>query len=676
MSDFGDAAAPGLPVVESSPPLETAAEPSAQPYEPPPETAAEPPPQPYVPPQPEPPHHYDDLRAEDPADRLLEESWGERQRRPGYREMVVEVVAALLFLAVAVPMAVPALTTHPPDLALVVLLVALYALVAGAIGFPVGAGYLVPTYVVLVPMLLLLPPQAVPLLAAVGGVVASLGRLCARRGRPGHVLFSIPNAWYAVGPAVVLTVAGVHHGSLALAGIYLAAFLAGCLVDLVTSTLRESAALAIAPHIQLRVTAQVWLIDACVAPLGLLLFLAARHDYAALFMVFPLGALLLVLQRDRDQRIEQAYERLALASTDPLTQLGNRRKLGVDLDERLKSASKSNPLVLMVFDLDGFKSYNDTFGHMAGDALLARMGHKLLEVVAPDGAAYRLGGDEFCVVLDAQPGDVPSVMESVADALREDGETFSIAASGGAVVLPHEATSADYAIQLADERMYQRKQNSRPSAAREQTRDVLVRIMQAKQPGLKDHTSQVSRLAVTVAHRLGLQGEQIDELARAADLHDIGKVGIPDAILEKPGSLDAQEWQLIRQHTLLGERILSAAPALRPVARIVRSSHERWDGRGYPDGLAGDEIPLAARIVAACDAYDAMTSDRCYRSARSPDSARDELRREAGHQFDPAVVAAVLEALDGLDPEPAPRCERQAPITVSRIEPLVVPSAA
>jgi HD-GYP domain-containing protein (c-di-GMP phosphodiesterase class II) len=218
------------------------------------------------------------------------------------------------------------------------------------------------------------------------------------------------------------------------------------------------------------------------------------------------------------------------------------------------------------------------------------------------------------------------------------------------VLLPHEATTPDYALQLADERMYRQKQ-SRPLAAREQTRDVLVRILDAKQPYLQLHSSDVSRMAVAVGRKFGMDAEEIDELARAAELHDIGKVGIPDAILDKPGALDATEWEFIRQHTILGERILSAAAALRPVARIVRASHERWDGRGYPDRLAGEAIPLAARIVAVCDAYDAMTTDRCYRSAQRPDAAREELRREAGHQFDPNVVRAFLEELD--HPQPA-----------------------
>jgi diguanylate cyclase (GGDEF)-like protein len=592
-----------------------------------------------------------DPRAKDPADRLLEESWSDREDPADRRELLVESVAALLFLAVAIPMALPALLTHGLDAGLVMLLVGLYALVAGTVAFPIGAGYLVPTYVILVPMLLLLPPGTVPLLAAAAWLLASLGRLAARRGRREHVLFAIPNAWHAIGPALVLMAVGTHHGTLAGVGIYLAAFLAACVLDLAVSTVREASALRIAPRIQLRVAAQVSLIDGCIAPLGLLLALAARHDHPALLMVLPLGALLLVLQRDRTHRILQAQERLELAITDSLTNLGNRRKLASDLAERMPTVSHDEPLVLMVFDLDGFKAYNDTFGHVAGDALLARMGRRLAQVISPQGTAYRLGGDEFCVILPAQADEIPAAVAAAGAALREDGERFSIGVSGGAVLLPHEASSPDYALQLADERMYLRKQERRPSAAREQTRDVLVRIMQAKQPGLNDHSSGVSRLAVAVGRRLGMNAEQIDEVARAADLHDIGKVGIPDAILTKPGYLDPPEWDLIRQHTILGERILSAAPALRPVARIVRASHERWDGAGYPDGLAGDSIPLAARIVAACDAYDAMTSDRCYRRARSPSAARNELMCEAGGQFDPKVVAAVLgELQDGAEP--------------------------
>jgi HD-GYP domain-containing protein (c-di-GMP phosphodiesterase class II) len=233
---------------------------------------------------------------------------------------------------------------------------------------------------------------------------------------------------------------------------------------------------------------------------------------------------------------------------------------------------------------------------------------------------------------------------ATAGALEERGENFAVGASYGAVLLPHEARNLDYAMQLADERMYTNKRG-RSSVAGDQTRDVLIRIMQAKQPSLQDHSSEVAQLCLRVGRRFAMPAEALDELARAAELHDVGKVGIPDAILNKPGALNEAEWEFMRQHTVLGERILSAAPALRPVAVIVRASHEHWDGRGYPDGLAAEKIPLGARIIAACDAYEAMTTDRCYRARRDHDGACEELLREAGHQFDPNVVGVLLDEL-------------------------------
>jgi len=332
------------------------------------------------------------------------------------------------------------------------------------------------------------------------------------------------------------------------------------------------------------------------------------------------------------------------ALTDSLTKLGNRRKLAADLEQRLEATSDSTPLVLVLFDLDGFKSYNDTFGHMAGDAMLARLASKLSAAVTLHGTAYRLGGDEFCVLFAARSADLQTLLSAAADALEERGENFRVGVSYGAVLIPHEAASLDYALQLADERMYARKRG-RPSVAADQTRDVLIRIMHAKQPSLEDHAGEVALLCRRVGARLGMSGEQLDELVRAAELHDVGKVGIPDAILDKPGALSEAEFGFIRQHTLLGERILNAAPALRPVGMIVRATHERWDGGGYPDGLAGEAIPLGARIIAACDAYEAMTSDRCYRQRMSHEAARAELRREAGRQFDAMVVEVLIDEL-------------------------------
>ena len=340
------------------------------------------------------------------------------------------------------------------------------------------------------------------------------------------------------------------------------------------------------------------------------------------------------------------------ALTDALTGLGNRRKLVADLEEELAAASLDAPRILILFDLDGFKRYNDSYGHLAGDALLARLGAKLRAAVEPFGEAYRLGGDEFCAVVSSAPDHLEGVIASAAAALRDSGEGFEVESSYGAVAVPQEADSPALALQIADQRMYTRKEG-RSSPVRMQTRDVLMAALHARQPELQAHTTGVAAMAASVGRRLGLEGEALDEVARAAELHDVGKVAVPDAILEKPDALSDDEWAFMRRHPLLGERILNGAAAMRPVARIVRSTHERYDGAGYPDGLVGEEIPLGSRIVAVCDAYAAMTSDRPYRPAVGRDRAIRELRRSSGEQFDPKVVEAFVTELEERGGRPA-----------------------
>jgi two-component system cell cycle response regulator len=333
------------------------------------------------------------------------------------------------------------------------------------------------------------------------------------------------------------------------------------------------------------------------------------------------------------------------AITDPLTGLGNRRRLMDDLPVELPHATLESPRAVVVFDLDGFKVYNDTFGHLAGDVLLARLGRNLARAVEPWGRAYRLGGDEFCAIVKAGLQDVEGIAAAGSGALAEHGEGFEIGCSHGSVLVPLDTKEPATALQIADERMYAQKQR-RPSSPGRQTRDVLLGLLREREPDLHEHTSGVARLAIRVGKRLGIRSDELDEVARAAELHDIGKVAMPDAILSKPGPLDPDEREFVEHHTIIGERILSAAPALRPVAAIVRSTHERYDGYGYPDRLAGDDIPLGARIVAVCDAYDAMIVERPYRTAMSAESAREALTRESGGRFDPAVVAAFLTELE------------------------------
>jgi diguanylate cyclase (GGDEF)-like protein/putative nucleotidyltransferase with HDIG domain len=333
----------------------------------------------------------------------------------------------------------------------------------------------------------------------------------------------------------------------------------------------------------------------------------------------------------------------AEAFTDALTGLGNRRSLTCDLEDRLPRASILAPLVLAVLDLDGFKDFNDAHGHPEGDALLVRLARRLADTVRPYGSAYRIGGDEFCVLV--RPGiiGVDAVVEACAAALREEGEGYEVGCSRGAILLPAEARDATEALRLADQRMYADKQGGRLSAM-SQTTDALRSAVAARGSALDAHTAGVAELAVATARKVGLDRVQVEEVRRAAELHDIGKLAIPDVILDKPGALTDEEWAVMRTHSDVGARIVAAAPALGRVAPLVRASHERFDGTGYPDGLLGETIPLGARIVAVCDAFEAMTARRCYREALGVADALAELRRCAGGQFDPLVVQAFIEA--------------------------------
>jgi diguanylate cyclase (GGDEF)-like protein/putative nucleotidyltransferase with HDIG domain len=746
------------------------------------------------------------------TDRLLEASWTTRSRRLPRRELLSELGAAALFFAAVGALLWGGGATTGFHLGVAALLVGVYFVLAG-IEFPVGGGNVVPTQLVLVPMFVLLPPAIVPVTVAAGLLSAKLADWARGRGSMDRVLFSVPDAWHAIGPATVLTLAGAPALDLGDPALLGAAFAACCVFDAGAAMLREAASRGIAPSLQLQVLALVWVVDACLAPVGYLAGALARTSVLAVLLVLPLAALLLLLARDRQRRIAQAQRRLELvvhererlqsavrhmgdafaarldldalldivlrgsihaldadagsvaldgsgsrrlpdaaddamgaalraavdaaqatgaparihepagwvlavpfvvrsqvagavavartarpfqedelallaelvekaqtaaaeirghhalrdqAMRDPLTGLGNRRALQSSLEPRLAGAA-ARPQLLMLFDLNGFKAYNDTFGHLAGDALLARLGTKLAAQVEPAGEAYRLGGDEFCAVLDTDSENLEETIAATAQALSEAGEEFSVTASYGVVLLPHEADGLERALQLADERMYAHK-HGRGSAAGQQARDVLIRTMQAKEPSLERHSDEVAQLAAAVGRRLGMSAEEVDVVTRAAELHDIGKVGIPDAILDKPGPLAPAEWEFIHEHTILGERILSAAAALRPVARIVRSTHERWDGGGYPDGLAGPDIPRGARVVAVCDAYEAMTSDRAYRKALSRADACAELRATAGTQFDPEVVEAFVAELE--------RRADAGPETGGALDPPVLAAAA
>ncbi len=359
----------------------------------------------------------------------------------------------------------------------------------------------------------------------------------------------------------------------------------------------------------------------------------------AVAVVLATGSLLVIMARllltwRENAALLRASQEEAL--TDALTGLANRRALAFELERRMSLGEEQSPYVLALFDLDGFKHYNDTFGHPTGDALLQRLGRNLESQLEGRGIAYRMGGDEFCAIIDAL--DTPdATLRAVAAALTEHGEGFAIGCSYGSVLLPTEAENSETALRLADQRMYAQKRGDRSSASR-QSADVLLRALAERNPELGSHLRDVALLASRVARMFALPAEEVENIRQAAELHDVGKVAIPDAILFKPGSLTESEWAFIRRHTLIGERIIGAAPALRRVATIVRSTHENLDGTGYPDGLVGQDIPLGSRIIYVCDAFHAMTTNRSYRAAVDEDTAVAELRRCTGSQFDPEVV--------------------------------------
>ncbi len=297
--------------------------------------------------------------------------------------------------------------------------------------------------------------------------------------------------------------------------------------------------------------------------------------------------------------------------TDPLTGLGNRRALAQELAWACERASEEEPVFVWFFDLNGFKQYNDSFGHVSGDALLERLGARLARVVAPFGRGYRLDGDEFCVLITTPVRDPHALFQRARAALAEQGGGFTVTASGGAVELPREASTPTRALRLADHRMYREKAISRTGGV-ELITAVLQAALAQRQSELAEHSNDVAGDVQMLARRIGLDDEAIGQIVKAGDLHDIGKLGIPDEILIKPGPLSAEEWEFMKRHTSMGEQ--------------------------YPDHLAGEQIPLGARIIAICDSFRAMIDARVYKKSMSIEDALAELRRCAGTQFDPNLV--------------------------------------
>jgi HD-GYP domain-containing protein (c-di-GMP phosphodiesterase class II) len=414
--------------------------------------------------------------------------------RASGRERLAEAIVALAFLAVALAMALLMSSPRSLDGPTLAILVGAYVVCSRA-KFDIADGYTVPTELVLVPMLFLLPTPAVPLVVSFSYLLGRLFDYATGRTNIYRAFHAFGDCWHAVGPALVLVAAGAQVFAWDRWPIYLLALLAQFGFDFVAAAVRERLVDGTSARTLLKLVAPVYALDGALAPIGLLTaFAAIEFGPALTLFIIPLAAVLAVLSHERQARIDQALE--------------------------LSSAYQGTAMLL---------------------------------------------------------GDVVEA---------DDAYTGS-------------------------------------------------------------HSRGVVELSLAVSDRLGLDAGKRRNVEFAALLHDVGKIAVPKEIINKPGPLDAEEWKIMYQHTIEGERMLNrVGGVLATVGGIVRSSHEHYDGSGYPDGLDGEEIPIEARIVTCCDAFSAMTTSRSYRKAMPLEAALAELRKCAGTQFDPRVAAALATVVD------------------------------
>jgi diguanylate cyclase (GGDEF)-like protein/putative nucleotidyltransferase with HDIG domain len=395
-----------------------------------------------------------------------------------------------------------------------------------------------------------------------------------------------------------------------------------------------------------------------------------------------LAGLLLRIVRES---VADLVKRLANAAhTDPLTGLENRRgleeRIGTEVERALRH---DRPLTLMIGDLDHFKRVNDVHGHRAGDSALVQLGEILSTRERKVDSVARTGGEEFTIVLpDTDEHEAYMVAERIRVEVEERfaDDTAPLTISFGIAYFPDHGRSPEALLEAADQALYSAKALGRnrsvifnreiasafaPERARGLDGDIqlatllsLAEALDLRDTGTASHSRTVGRYCAIVAGELGLPPERVQRIQTAGVLHDIGKIGIPDAILGKPSRLSSVELNEIRTHPEIGAQILSAR-GFEDIRSWILAHHERPDGKGYPNGLRDGEIPLEARILAVADAYEAMTADRPYRSAVQFEAARAELLRCAGTQFDSRVVSALLSGLaregeEEAELEPAP----------------------
>jgi diguanylate cyclase (GGDEF)-like protein/putative nucleotidyltransferase with HDIG domain len=380
-----------------------------------------------------------------------------------------------------------------------------------------------------------------------------------------------------------------------------------------------------------------------------------RSPFLSAALVGPVVAIALY-----QRSVHRELRAMRLALTDPLTGLGNHRHFYEQLEREALAAGSAHPLSICLLDVDDFKQINDLYGHPVGDQALVQIADRLRQ----DGEAFRIGGDEFALLLPGRTArEAMEIAEGVISRVAPIAQM-----SAGVVSYPDHGVERSELVRVADSALYLAKEHGknrvrvyRPDllelaelrrlaegpdrAARLRAAASLAHAVDARDAYTGSHSYMVGELAARVAKRMGLESEQIELARLAGSLHDLGKLAIPEEILRKPGPLNEAERLVLERHPQIGFRMLDSL-GVEPVASWILHHHERWDGDGYPDRLGGEAIPLGARILFVADAYDAMTTDRVYRSKLSHERAISELERCAGTQFDPDVVSALLEELE------------------------------
>jgi diguanylate cyclase (GGDEF)-like protein len=555
---------------------------------------------------------------------------------------------------------------QPHTLRTVTELVAMTVAIALAERFPVpvdgmGAGGVTVGFVFAVSSIVLLGWPAAVLVVAIGPAVTHLiGRRPPLRVAYNGSMFALS----ALAAGVVIDQIHGDSSAVVVAQVLVAAFIYYWVVNLalISAVLAASSGrpyFQVAKENLVQTTAPFALMTSAAL---ILCILWQRSPLLSLALAGPLLAIGLY-----QRSTVKAMEAMRLALTDPLTGLGNHRNFHERLQRELDAAEEANtPLALCLFDLDDLKTINDRHGHPAGDAVLGQVASRLRQ----GGEAFRLGGDEFAVLL---PGHgereasavARSIVERIA-ALRIEG-IEEVTVSGGVATFPTHGAGRDELIRLADSALYWAKEDGKnrvrayaaesflranleqladspDRAARYRAAESLAQTVDARDAYDGRHSQRVGDYAARIARQLGADEPTIELIRLGGSLHDLGKLAIPEELLRKPTALSDGERLVLERHPQIGYRMLESL-GVDAVAECVLHHHERWDGTGYPGKLAGEQIPLSARIVFVADAYDAMTTAHGQGVPRTEDEAIAELERCAGTQFDPRVVEAFAKEL-------------------------------